>query len=330
MQRTKLGLGLPVLLATATACTADADPTRLASTYSIVARDPGTGELGVAVQSHYFAVGSDVIWAEPGVGAIATQAFLEISYGPRGLALLREGKTAPETLPPLLAEDEGRNVRQVAVVDANGNVAVHTGSACIEAAGHATGEGYTVQGNMMRSDAVWKAMPKAYEGADGDLADRLLSALEAAEREGGDVRGRQSAALLVVSGKKGDRAWEEKRIDLRVDDHPEPLVELRRLLAVHRAYVLLRRAGALASSGDLDAARDLFAEAQRLHPGNPEFSFWAGISLARAERVDEAVEQLRVAYDADPGWRELVQRLPAAGLLPADPALVDRLVDPAR
>ena len=298
---------------------------RIAGTYSIVARDPQAGELGVAVQSHYFSVGSVVPWAEPGVGAIATQAMLNAAYGPRGLALLREGATPREALDALLPEDEGREARQVAIVDTSGRVAVHTGDACIEAAGHLAGEEHTVQGNMLRSDRVWKAMSGAYLGAEGELGDRLLVALEAAEREGGDVRGRQSAALLVVSGERSDRPWEQKRIDLRVEDHPDPLVELRRLLAIHRAYGLLGRAGNAAGTGDLESARELFRSAQELYPENPEFSFWAAVTLARAGQVDEAAALLRSAYDVDPGWRELVRRLPATGLLPADRGLIQKL-----
>jgi uncharacterized Ntn-hydrolase superfamily protein len=304
---------------------ASSGPGQLAATYSIVARDARTGELGVAVQSHYFSVGSDVPWAEAGVGVIATQAFLNASYGPLGLERLRDGKIPDEALQALLSEDPARETRQVAVIDAAGRIAVHTGKACIASAGHLIGDGYSVQGNMLRSDRVWKGMAEAYERKRGDLGERLIAALEAAESAGGDIRGRQSAALLVVSGKRSPRPWEERRIDLRVDDHPDPLVELRRLLAVHRAYELMRRAGEVAQSGDGDTAMRQIEEAQRLAPGNPEFGFWAAIALATAGRVEEALPLLRAAYAADPGWRELVRRLPAAGLFPDDPELLERL-----
>jgi uncharacterized Ntn-hydrolase superfamily protein len=325
MRNAGLAAGLPLLLMSAASSPLPPDPGPLAATYSIVARDPSTGEIGVAVQSHYFSVGSAVPWAEPGVGAVATQAFAEVGYGPRGLALLREGSSASEALAKLTGEDAGRELRQVAIVDGAGRVAVHTGRSCIAAAGHVEGRGYSVQGNMLRSDAVWKAMGRAYETAGGDLAERLLAALEAAEGAGGDIRGRQSAALLVVSGKRTERPWEERRVELRIEDHPDPLVELRRLLALARAYRLMSRASAVAASGELDAARELFLEAQKIHPDNPELSFWAGVTLARAGRLAEALDLLRAAYRADPGWRELLRRLPPSGLLPADPELLERL-----
>lgn len=301
-------------------------PGRLVATYSIVARDPGTGELGVAVQSHYFTTGAVVPWGQPGVGAVATQAFADPSYGPRALDLLREGVGAAEALERLVSADPQSAVRQVAIVDASGAVAVHTGTRCIAAAGHRIGDGFSAQGNMLRDDGVYEAMPTAFEKSGGDLASRLVAALDAAEEAGGDVRGRQSAALLVVSGDRSRPGW-ERQVDLRVDDHPAPLVELRRLLAIHRAYRLLARAEGEATAGRLDAARDLFEEAQSLHPGNPEFSFWAAVVLARSGRVEEARELLRTPYAADPGWRELVRRLPAAMLLPDDPDLVERLTD---
>ena len=298
---------------------------RLVATYSIVARDPRTGELGVAAQSHYFAVGSVVPWAEAGVGAIATQAFGEPSYGSDGLTLLREGKSAQQALKILLTADPERELRQVAIVDAEGRVAVHTGSACIAAAGSQPGVGYSVQGNMLRADGVWKAMPGAFERAKGDLADRLLAALEAAEREGGDIRGRQSATLLVVFGQRGDRRRQEERIDLRVDDHPKPLEELRRLLTINRAYGRMRDGHAAAAAGRLDEAVKQFEEAQALYPENPEFSFWAGIDLANRGRLEDALRFLRSAYERDPGWKELLRRLPATPLLPDDPELIEKL-----
>ena len=205
---------------------AAADP--LAHTYSIVARDPATGNFGVAVQSHWFQVGAAVPWAEAGVGAVATQSFVRIDYGPLGLSLMRAGRSADEALQSLLATDAQRDVRQVAMVDRGGAVAAWTGPKCIQAAGHATGKGYSVQANLMDRPTVWPAMARAYESADGDFAARLLAALEAAEREGGDIRGRQSAALLIVRAESTGRPWEDRLVDLRVDDHAAPLPELRR------------------------------------------------------------------------------------------------------
>jgi len=271
-------------------------------TYSIVARDATTGELGVAVQSHYFATGSIVTWAEPGVGAVATQATAEISYGPLGLDLMRAGKSAPDALRALLAADDASATRQVAMVDAAGRAATHTGDRTIADAGHVTGDGWSVQANMMRRETVWGAMAKAYEAAAGDLADRLLAALDAAEAEGGDIRGKQSATLLVVpaSGARWDTT-----IDVRVDDHPEPLTELRRLVAMRRAYISVQDGPAM---GD-----------------NPELTFWTGTAMAMGGQVDEALPLLRKAYAADPGWAELLRRLPATGMFPDDPDLLDRL-----
>ena len=223
-------------LALAPPLAADADP--LAHTYSIVARDAKTGEMGVAVQSHWFAVGAGVTWAEAGVGAIATQSFIDPGYGVRGLALLREGKPADEVLRLLLAADPQRETRQVAIVDTAGRVAAHTGAACIQAAGHRTGTQFSAQANLMANDRVWPAMSEAFEKSTGDLADRLLAALEAGEAAGGDIRGSQSAALLIVRASGSGRPWAgaDRVFDLRVDDHPQPIAELSRILALHRVY----------------------------------------------------------------------------------------------
>src|SRR5664279_2054218 len=214
-------------------------PRRPIHTYSIVARDPVTGDLGVAVQSHWFSVGSAVPWAEPGVGAVATQSFTEPSYGPLGLALMRAGKSAPEALKALLSTDSDREVRQVAMVDAQGRSAAHTGVKCIQAAGHEVGEGFTVEANLMDHATVWPAMARAFRAAKGDLADRMLAALRAAQAEGGDIRGRQSAAILIVKGKPSGQPWNDRLFDLRVEDNPDPLKELGRLIQLRRAYRLM-------------------------------------------------------------------------------------------
>jgi uncharacterized Ntn-hydrolase superfamily protein len=271
-------------------------------TYSIVARDAATGELGVAVQSHFFSTGSIVPWAQPGVGAVATQSMAEPSYGPLGLQLMAAGKSAVDALAALVADDEGAAVRQVAMVDAEGRVAAHTGGLCIADAGHLTGDGWSVQANMMRQDTVWHAMARTFQEATGDLADRMLDALDAAEAEGGDIRGRQSAALLVVPAT--GPSWEQT-INVRVEDHPLPLVELRRLVAMRKAYI---------AEADSPAMGD-----------NPELAFWTGVGLAAKGQVDLALPLLQRAYAADPGWAQLVRRLPAAGLFPDDPELLDRL-----
>jgi len=221
------------------------------ATYSIVARDPKTGELGVAVQSHWFAVGALVTWAEPGVGAVATQANIDPGYGPRALALLRAGKSAREALAELLAKDTEREVRQVALVDARGNVAAHTGKDTIPFAGHQTGTGFSVQANIMANEKVWPAMARAYRETKGPLAERLLAALDAAQAAGGDVRGKQSAAILIVGPDKVEEAWRGVRLNLRVDDAREPLTELRRLYKLARAYERANQGDALTAKKGL-------------------------------------------------------------------------------
>jgi uncharacterized Ntn-hydrolase superfamily protein len=295
-------------------------------TYSLVARDPDTGELGVAVQSHFFSVGTVVAWAEPGVGAVATQAFAEPAYGPRGLILMRDGRSAAGALGELVDADPGEATRQVAMVDAGGRVAVHTGQSCIPAAGHRVGAQMTAQANMMRRNTVPDAMVEAYESTSGDLAARLLAALDAAEAEGGDLRGRQSAALLVVGGRRGDRPWEHRPFDLRVEDHPEPLRELRRLVELRRAYDRMELGEQLVVNGDPSAALAHYEQARAAAPDNLEIAFWLGVALAGVGRVDEGREQIARACAADEGWAELLRRLPEAGLMPDDPDVLRALL----
>jgi uncharacterized Ntn-hydrolase superfamily protein len=295
-------------------------------TYSIVARDPATGAMGVAVQSHYFSVGPVVPWAEAGVGAVATQAFSETSYGPLGLELMRGGKSAPETLRALIAGDGGEAVRQVAMIDARGNVATHTGARCIAHAGHRTGDNVSVQANMMERDTVPDAMLAAYASTSGDLAERMLAALDAAEAEGGDIRGRQSAAILVVRGDAPDKPWWSTReLELRVEDHPEPLPELRRLVTLHRAYRALDRGEGRMLAGDVEGGLAEMADAYEMAPDNTESMFWYGLALART-RLDEARAMLAKARREEPRWAELLRRLPAAGLFPNDAGLIERLL----
>lgn len=294
-------------------------------TYSIVARDAKTGEMGVAVQSHWFSVGSLVTWAEPGVGAVATQSFVEPSYGPLGIQLMRAGKSAPEALRALLSADDGREVRQVAMIDAHGNVAAHTGSKCIQAAGHQTGNGYSVQANLMGKATVWPAMAKAFESATGDLIDRMLAALEAAEREGGDIRGRQSAAILVVRGKATGAPWAERVIDLRVEDNSRPLDELRRLIRLDRAYKHMDMGDDCSTKKDWACAGREYGAAEQLAPDIVEMKFWHAVALATGGRAPQALPLFRQVFLKDPKWAELVGRLPAAGLLPQDPKLLEQI-----
>lgn len=301
---------------------------RPVSTYSIVARDPATGQLGVAVQSHWFSVGSVVSWAEPGVGAVATQSFVEPSYGPLGLGLMRAGKSAPAALKALLAADDSTAVRQVAMVDAQGRVAVHTGDKAIREACDETADGVSVQANLMLRPTVCEAMLRAYQKSEGDLAERLMVALEAAQGEGGDIRGKQSAALLVVNGDLSQPAWGGRLFDLRIEDHAEPLVELRRLLVLARAYNHMNEGDERMTVGDLAGAVEAYGAAEELVPDHDEMLFWHALTLAGAGEVDQALPLLKRAYERWPGWRVLVPRLPAAGLLPDDPELVKRLLEP--
>jgi uncharacterized Ntn-hydrolase superfamily protein len=302
------------------------EPRRPVHTYSIVARDAATGELGVAVQSHWFSVGSGVLWAEPGIGAVATQSFLDPSYGPLGLGLMRAGKSAQEALKALLAADAHADVRQVGMVDSNGSVANHTGENAISEHCRSSGDGYTVQANLMWKPTVCVAMTEAYEEAQGDLAQRMLVALEAAEKEGGDIRGKQSAAVLVVNGDASEPAWSGRLVDLRVDDHAEPLVEMRRLLTVARAYRLMNEGDEHMANGDIESASAAYSGAALLVPDNHETVFWHAVTLASAGSEEEALPLFASAFEQWPRWRELVQRLPASGLLPDDPALMRRII----
>lgn len=275
-------------------------------TYSIVARDPATGALGVAVQSHWFSVGSVVSWARPGVGAVATQANAEIAYGPRALDLLEQSIPAPDALARLLAQDPGAATRQVAIVDAAGRVAAHTGSECIPFAGHVTGEGVSCQANIMAAKGVWPAMLEAFRATAGSLTDRLLAALDAAETAGGDLRGRQSAAILVVPA--AGEPW-DTIVSLRVEDHCDPLRELRRLVSLHDAYTLAARADGLVGEGHHNEAASLYQRASELAPANHELLFWAGLGAAQAGELHTGVARVRAAIEMHAGWRELLHRL---------------------
>jgi uncharacterized Ntn-hydrolase superfamily protein len=300
-------------------------PLRPVHTYSIVARDADSGQLGVAVQSHWFSVGSVVSWAEPGVGAVATQSFVEASYGPLGLELMRAGRSAPQALAALLAADEHTDVRQVAMVDRAGRVAVHTGENAIREACDRLGEGFSVQANLMLEPTVCDAMFAAYTSSDGDLAERLMRALEAAQSVGGDVRGKQSAALLVVSDDREQPPWGGRIVDLRIEDHAEPLVELRRLLVLARAYAAMNEGDEHMTQGEIERAVEAYARAERLAPGNHEMIFWHAATLAGVGRLEEAKPLFKKAFELWPNWRKLIPRMPAAGLLPDDPELLRQI-----
>jgi uncharacterized Ntn-hydrolase superfamily protein len=295
-------------------------------TYSIVARDSITGEMGVAVQSHWFSVGSLVTWAEAGVGAVATQSFVDPAYGPLGLDLMRAGKTATQALDALLASDPGKEVRQVAMIDVQGNVAAFTGTKCIEAAGHHTGRNYSVQANLMLNDRVWPAMADAFESAQGDLADRMLAALDAAEAAGGDIRGRQSAAILIVKARSTGRPWSDRIMDLRVEDNPLPLKELRRLVQVHRAYERMNNGDLAVEHGDVEGALHEYGAAEEMFPDNLEMKFWHAVALVNAGRVDESLPLFRTVFINDMHWATLVPRLPKSGVLNADASTIEKIL----
>jgi uncharacterized Ntn-hydrolase superfamily protein len=300
-------------------------PLMPAHTFSIVARDPETGEMGVAVQSHWFSVGSNVAWAEAGVGAVATQSFIDPSYGRNGLELMRGGAGAPEALKSLLARDDGRDVRQVAMVDARGRVAAHTGSKCIEAAGDHTGASYSVQANLMSNARVWPAMARAFESTRGDLAERMLAALDAAQAAGGDIRGRQSAAIVVVKAESTGKPWADRIFDLRVDDHPEPLKELRRLVLLQRAYNHMNAGDAAVERKDNEGALREYSAAEALVPGSVEMVYWHAVALVNMNRTDEALPLFRRVFAQDPNWRTLTPRLVKSGILPDDKKLIGRI-----
>jgi len=300
-------------------------PQRPVHTYSIIARDPATGEFGAAVQSHWFAVGTICLWAEPGIGAVATQALVDPGYGKFGLELMRGGKSAPDALRGLLAADEFRETRQVAMIDSMGLVMAHTGGKTIPAAGHHVGKDYSVQANMMLNDRVWPAMAQGFETATGDLAGRMMAALEAGQAAGGDVRGQQSAALVVVTGEPTGRPWADRTFDLRVDDHPGPLEELRRLIVLQRAYNHMNAGDKAMERRNHPKALEEYGAAARLAPGNLEVVYWHAVALVNMQRLDDALPLFRSVFVQDRNWVTLTPRLVAAELIPDDPQLIERI-----
>lgn len=287
----------------------------LAHTFSIVARDPETGEMGVAVQSHWFSVGSIVAWGEAGVGVVATQSFVNPSFGPSGLDLLKKGMTAQEVVELLISTDEGREMRQLAIVDSKGNSFAYTGAKCISEAGHIVGNNYSVQANMMLNNTVWSAMSKAFENSKGPLAERLISALEAAQNAGGDIRGQQSACLLVVKGNPTGNLWEDRVIDLRVEDNPEPIDEIKRLLTVYRAYEHMNKGDLAVEKNDMNLAMDEYNAAMQMFPENLEMKYWTAVSIANTGEVEKALPMFKEIFLLDKNWKELTKRLPPVGLL---------------
>ncbi|HRK72993.1 MAG TPA: DUF1028 domain-containing protein [Rhodothermales bacterium] len=298
-----------------------------AHTFSIVAHDSTTGELGVAVQSHWFSVGSIVSWAEPGVGAIATQSFVNPSFGPRGLALLKAGLTATEAAEKLIREDAGRDFRQLAIVDVKGNVAVYTGAKCVAEAGHLKGKGYSVQANMMLTNQVPSAMARAFESSSGKpLAERMMVALEAAQQVGGDARGQQSAAILVVRQKATGEAWKDKTVDLRVEDHPQAISEMRRLLTVFRAYERMNNGDLAVEHGDVEGALREYGAAMQAFPENVEMKFWTAVSLANAGRLEQALPIFKNVFSKEPNWVVMTKRIVPSGILTVSDADLQQIL----
>lgn len=299
-----------------------------AHTYSIVARDEKSGAFGVAVQSHWFSVGALVPWAEAGVGAVATQSMVEVSYGPLGLQLMKSGFSAKEALENLIKKDSGRELRQVAMIDSSGNAAVHTGERCIADAGHESGDGFTVQANMMLNNRVWPAMAAAYQQNHSfPFEDRLMSALDAAQDTGGDIRGKQSAAILIVKGTATDQPWNDRLIDLRVEDHPEPIRELKRLLNVHKAYQFMNQGDELLGKGDLQASLIAYQKAAGLAPEITELPFWQAVTMAETGNLEQALPIFQKVFHEDPNWAELLRRLPAAGLFSVEETILLKILN---
>ena len=300
---------------------------RPVSTYSIVALDETTGELGVAVQSHWFSVGFLVPWAKAGVGAVATQSFVKVDYGPDGIQLMESGMKAADALKALTSKDEGEAVRQVGMIDIKGNVAAHTGSRCIKYAGHIVGENYSVQANMMANGTVPKAMAIAFEETKGDLADRMMAALEAAEAEGGDIRGKQSAAMVIVSGEPSGVEWKDTKLNLRIEDHPTPLIELKRLIRVHRAYQHANMGDHYMETEEIDKALIEYSKAAEYYPENAELPYWSAIALANGGRLEEALPVFQSVFQRNPDLKTMTPRLVKSGLLPDDKSLISKIMD---
>ena len=291
----------------------------LVHTFSIIARDEKTGEMAVGVQSHWFSVGTSVPWAEAGVGAVATQSFVDKSYGPKALNLLKSGFTAQEALDSLTKADAGREVRQVAIIDNKGNVATHTGKNCIQVAKHIKGNQFSVQSNMMLGDQVCEYMVKAFiQNSAKPLSERVLLALEAAQKAGGDIRGMQAAALIMVPGKNTE-IWNNKSVDLRVDDAAKPLRELRRLYTVHLAYQHMNNGDLAVEKNNMPLAMTEYKAAMQLFPDNLEMQYWTAITLVNNKQLSKAIPLLRSIFTKDKNWKELTRRLPPVGLLTVTP-----------
>lgn len=297
-----------------------------AHTFSIIAYDPQTGEMGIAVQSHWFSVGTTVAWGEAGAGIIATQAVVNIGFGPNGLALLRKGVSPDSVLQTLLRSDPAREMRQVAILDTNGRIAVSTGNMCVAEAGHQQGNLYSAQANTAESKEVWKKMGAAYEQTEGPLAARLIAALEAAQAAGGDIRGKQSACLLVVRKKSTGKIWLDRKVDIRVEDNPDPIKELKRIYIIKTAYDAVNMGYYYLAKDDLDAADAAFNKAEELNPGNSEMKFWYAVELANKGLDDRALDVFKKVFQQTPVYKtKMLPRIVKAGVLTVPPELLKRI-----
>ncbi|MCF6181099.1 DUF1028 domain-containing protein [Lutibacter sp.] len=297
-----------------------------AHTFSIVARDTITGEMGVAVQSHWFSVGSLVAWGKAGVGVVATQSFINPSFGPRGLSLLENGLTPKMAVEDLLKLDAGRDVRQLAILDSKGNVFSYTGKNCIAEAGNIVGNNFSVQANLMEKNTVWPAMAEAFKTTKGSLAERLMAALEAAQKEGGDIRGKQSAAILVVKAKSTGNSWDDKVVDLRVEDNPNPIKEMRRLLTIQEAYEFMNKGDLAVETGNNKLAKKYYMKAQKLNPDNLEMKYWYAVTLANNGEIEEASKIFKAIFKINSNWKTLTPRLVEAKLLTVSKNDLDKIL----
>jgi len=299
----------------------------LAHTFSIVARDTATGEMAIGVQSHWFAVGTSVSWAKSGVGAVATQSFVNPALGPKGLQLMESGVSAKDALKQLIDADEGRDFRQVAMIDKNGSVWSYTGDKCVQSAANYVGDNFSVQANMMLNDKVVPAMVKAYqENMHLPLAERIVQVMIAAQKAGGDIRGKQSAALLVVGAQKMPE-WQDKLVDLRVDDNEDPLAELSRLLFIQRAYEHMNKGDLAVEVNDMQLALEEYAAAEKMQPKNLEMKYWKAVTMANNNMLEEALPIFKYVFNTDANWKEMTTRLPASGLLTVSKEDLQRILN---
>ena len=287
----------------------------LVHTYSIVAMDSITGDMGVAVQSHWFSVGTTVTYGEAGVGVVATQSLVNPMYGPKGLALMKQGLSARQAMDVLIENDDGHMYRQVAMLNTHGDVAAHTGSSCIDMAGDRQGKNFSVQANMMLNNTVWDAMAIAFESKEGTLAERMLASLQAAENEKGDIRGKQSAAILIVKGRSTGNSWEDIVMDLRVEDHKDPIQELGRIMRIHQAYDYMNKGDLAMEEGNSKEAEHLYLQAQKMFPDNLEMKYWYAVNLLNNREITKALPILKSIFNEDKNWQVLIPRLVKSKLL---------------